>query len=213
MSIFVDTSGWRPVPGPYVLATTRALKWCYMPTAALVTSEQYLALPDEFDPHGNRIRDELIGGEIVKMPPASLRHDRIKTHIVRLLARYLDARPHTDLDLLLEAGAEVGKYDTFIPDISVVKKHRLAAADRILRGAPDLAIEIVSPSDTPARLDKKVQAYLKGGSESVWLVFPDTRSVRKCSGASIQELKAADALADPLLPGFSTPVSALFDLT
>ncbi len=184
-----------------------------MPTTALVTSEQYLALPDEFDPHGNRIRDELIGGEIVKMPSASLQHDLVKNRIQGILFLYLNSNPQLGLVSLVETGAEISTYDTFVPDISVVRRERLVPAERIFRGAPDLAIEIVSPPDTPARLDKKIEAYLKGGSQSVWLVFPDTRSVRKYSGASVQELNAADTLDDPLLPGFSTPVSAFFDLT
>jgi hypothetical protein len=40
-----------------------------MPATAILTSEQYLALPEEFDQNGNRIKDELSGGEVVKMPP------------------------------------------------------------------------------------------------------------------------------------------------
>ena len=183
-----------------------------MPTTALVTSEQYLALPDEFDQHGNRIRDELIGGEIVKMPLASLRHDRIKTLIVTALVHYLDGA-RTSLELLVEAGTQVVKYDTFVPDVSLAKKDRLVGEERILRGAPDLAIEIVSPSDTAAKLQKKVDAYLAGGSKSVWIVDPDTRSVTVHSANSTRELKAGEKIDDPLLPGFSTPVSAFFELT
>ena len=66
-----------------------------MAATTLLTSDQFLALPEEFDQHGNRIKDELIGGEIVKMPPASLTHDLIKNRINELLIRYLDANPAT----------------------------------------------------------------------------------------------------------------------
>ena len=52
-----------------------------MPATALLTSEQYLALPEEFDQNGNRIKGELIGGEVVKMPPPSQLHDWIKNRI------------------------------------------------------------------------------------------------------------------------------------
>jgi Uma2 family endonuclease len=184
-----------------------------MPTTALVTSEQYLALPDEFDQHGNRIRDELIGGEIVKMPPASQLHDLIKNHIHLLLIRFLDANRHLGLVSLLEFGTEVGKYDTFVPDISVIKCERLRPVGRIFRGAPDLAIEIASPSDTATKLKKKVDAYLKGGSRAVWVFFADTRSVTVYSAGLIRELKGDEKLEDPLLPGFSTPVSDFFELS
>ncbi len=183
-----------------------------MPTTALVTSEQYLALPDEFDQSGERIRDELIGGEIVKMPPASLLHDRIKTQIFRLLMRYLDANPQLDIDLLLETGTEVGKYDTYVPDISLVRKYRLIGEARILRGSPDLAVEIASPSDRAGKLKKKLDAYLAGGAKSIWVVFPKTRTVAVYSPASMRELTGDDKVEDALLPGFSTPVPAFFDL-
>jgi Uma2 family endonuclease len=63
-----------------------------MPATAILTSKQYLSLPEAFDQNGNRIKDELIGGEVVKMPPASHRHDRIKNRIKRLLDRHLDCR-------------------------------------------------------------------------------------------------------------------------
>ena len=183
-----------------------------MPTTALVTSEQYLALPDEFDSHGNRIRDELIGGEIVKMPPASLRHDRIKNEINQILRDFLRTNPQLGLASFVQIGARIGLHDTFIPDVSVVSRARLAVEARILAGPPELAVEVVSPTDTASHLKAKVDAYLANGSRSVWVVYPDSRSLIVHSPAALRELKAADALADPLLPGFSIPVSAFFDL-
>jgi Uma2 family endonuclease len=182
-----------------------------MPATALLTSEQYLALPEEFDQNGNRIKDELIGGEVVKMPPASLRLDRIKNRINRILIRHLDRHPELAMESLVEMGTEVGRRDVFVPDVSLVKLDRYSD-ERIFRGAPDLAIEVVSPSDTTKRLKVKVDTYLQGGSSTVWVVFPDSRSVMIYSGDSVRELKSDQIIDDPLLPGFSTPVSALFDL-
>src|ERR1700674_5722609 len=95
-----------------------------MPATALLTSEQYLALPDEFDQSGNRVRDELIGGEIVRMPPPSRIHDRIKNRINRILVRYLDAQPKTPFDTLVEIGFEVSKHDTFVPDVCLITRDR-----------------------------------------------------------------------------------------
>ncbi|HYL77704.1 MAG TPA: Uma2 family endonuclease [Bryobacteraceae bacterium] len=183
-----------------------------MPATALLTSEQYLALPEEFDQNGNRIKDELIGGEIVKMPPPSRVHDLIKNRINRFMGRYLDANPQVGLDTLVEIGAEVSKHDTFVPDVSIVKTNRLGGEDRIFRGAPDLAIEVVSPRDTATHLKSKVDAYLKAGSATVWVVYPDSRSVMVHSGDTARELKADQRIEDALLPGFSVPVSSFFDL-
>ena len=60
-----------------------------MAATTLLTSQQFLALPEEFDQNGNRIKEELIGGEVVKVPPASLLHDLIKNRIQELLMDYL----------------------------------------------------------------------------------------------------------------------------
>jgi Uma2 family endonuclease len=183
-----------------------------MPATAILTSEQYLSLPDEFDQNGNRIKDELIGGEVVKMPPASNLHDRIKNRIKFLLDRYIDQNSLSALESLVEIGAVVSKYDTFVPDVSVVSCKRFSGVDRVFRGAPDLAIEVVSPSDTVIRLKAKVDTYLQGGSNAVWVVFPESCSVTVYSGSSLRELKGDQMIEDPLLPGFSAPVSSFFNL-
>jgi len=184
-----------------------------MPATALLTSEQYLALPDQYDKNGNRIKDELIAGEIVRMPPASRIHDRIKNRINRILARYLDAHPEVRLDTLVEIGAEVTNQDVFVPDVSVMSIQRLSSDKRVFQGTPELAIEVVSPSDTAKHVKRKVDVYLANGSQSVWVVYPDSQSVVIHTASSIRELKAAQVIEDPLLPGFSTAVSAFFELT
>ena len=184
-----------------------------MPATALLTSEQYLALPDEFDKNGNHVKDELIGGEIVRMPPPSLVHDLIKNRINELLFVYLLGNQQLALQCFVEMGAEVSKHDTFVPDVSVVSRKRLSAKDRILRGGPEMAIEVVSPTDKATHLKSKVDTYLAGGTRTVWVVYPEARSVMVHTPDSVRELKADQKIEDPLLPGFSTPVSAFFELT
>jgi Uma2 family endonuclease len=184
-----------------------------MPATALVTSEQYLALPDEFDQNGNRIKDELIGGEIVKMPPASLLHDRVKSQIGFLLASYAHAHRELRLEVLIEAGARVSEYDTFVPDIAVVSVDQMEGSARILQGPPDLAIEIISPSETIKKITKKRQSYLQGGSRTVWLVSVESRSVAVYTPEGTRQVMGDQLMEDPLLPGFSAPVSTFFDLS
>jgi len=184
-----------------------------MPATALVTSEQYLALPDQFDQNGNRIKDELIGGEIVKMPPASHYHDRLKNRISRKLATFLDANASLGLESNAEIGTRVSKFDTFVADVSIIRTSRFSDQERIVQGPPDVAIEIVSPSDTASHLKAKVDAYLANGSHSVWVLFPDSKSIVVYRPGFMHELKADDNIEDPLLPGFSLPVSSLFELS
>ena len=184
-----------------------------MATTTLLTSEQYLAMPDEFDQSGNRIKDELIGGEIVKVPPPSRVHDLIKNQINRLLLRYLDTKPDLKLESLVEIGTGISRLDVFVPDVSVISRDRLGGESRIFQGSPDLAIEIVSPFDTAKHLKRKVDVYLEGGSKSVWVVYPDAKSVTLYAGDSVREFKADQNIEDPILPGFSASVASFFELT
>jgi Uma2 family endonuclease len=98
--------------------------------------------------------------------------------------------------------------------VSLVKAERLP--DRLPRGffpgAPDLAVEVVSPGDTAAYLESKIQDYLGGGAQRVWVVYPDTRSVvvHQPNGTA-RRYGADDTLTDEeLLPGFSLPLEELF---
>ena len=184
-----------------------------MAATTLLTSDQFLAMAEEFDQHGNRIKDELIGGEVVKMAFPSLPHDLIKNQINAMLMRYLDSRPELGLRSLVEIGTHVSDYDAFMPDVSVVQLSRLSSTARVFQGAPHLAIEVVSPSDTAKHLKRKVDAYLEGGSKSVWIVYPEARAVMIHTADSVRELKADQLIEDSTLPGFSTPVAAFFELT
>jgi Uma2 family endonuclease len=113
------------------------------------------------------------------------------------------------MESLVEMGTEVSRRDVFVPEVSLVKLDRYSD-ERIFRGAPDLAIEVVSPSDTTKRLKAKVDTYLRGGSSTVSVVFPDSRSVTIYSGSN-RELQGDQTVEDPVIPGFSTPVSAFFE--
>jgi Uma2 family endonuclease len=176
-----------------------------MPATALLTSEQYLALPDEFDKNGNHVKDELIGGEIVRLPIPPKVHDLVRANIAKSMLR-IEV-------VLVSTGFEVSKYDTLVPDVSVVRRERLSNEERIFRGAPEIAIEVISPDDKEVHLKSKIDAYLGNGSQSVWVVYPDARSVMVYSKDSIRELKADQKIEDPFLPGFSTAVSTFFELT
>jgi Uma2 family endonuclease len=118
-----------------------------MATATLITSAEFLARPDEFDQSGNRVKEELIGGEIVQMPRTSKRHDITKSNIAEALILHLHAHPESHLKVLIEAGFVVAEQDTFGPDVAVVRTERLAEEGRLINGSPDIAIEVISPTE------------------------------------------------------------------
>jgi Uma2 family endonuclease len=183
-----------------------------MAATTLLTSDQFLALPEEFDQYGNRIKDELIGGEIVRMPPASLLHDLVKNKIHELLSDFLHSNPQLGLRSLVEIGTQVTSIDTYIPDVSVVKRASLSIVARIFQGAPEISFEVVSPTDTAKHLKRKVHAYLKSGAKSVWVVYPESRSIEVYREGGMHEFIEDQSISDPFLPGFSSPVAAFFEL-
>ena len=185
-----------------------------MPVTAVLTSEQFSALPDEFDKNGNRIRQELISGELVEMPPSFELHNVVKSNIVEILIAYVLLQPQLGVKVVSEMAFLVTARDTFVPDASVIKKARLSPRkQKYTPGAPELAIEVVSPSDTATHLKSKVDIYLQGGAKTVWVVYPGARSVMVHSGDSVRELRGDQIIEDPLLPGFAAQVARFFDLT
>jgi Uma2 family endonuclease len=184
-----------------------------MAATTLLTSDQFLALPGELDRDGNFVQRELINGEVVSMPHAAKRHDIIRGNILRSLIAHLLQNSGSGLMALPDTEFVVSANDAFIPDVSVIATGRLADEHQYIQGAPELAIEVVSPNEPAAYLRIKTEAYLANGSHSVWIVFPEVRSVMIYTRDSVRELKGHQPITDPLLPGFSSPVAGLFELT
>lgn len=104
-----------------------------------------------------------------------------------------------------------------MPDISIFLWDRVpgdeALNDPIFRFAPNLAVEVLSPSNTVKEMDKKRDDYFSAGVQRVWEVSLPEQCVRVYSSAdSCETLTTAEALrGEPVLPGFALPVKALFE--
>ena len=95
-------------------------------------------------------------------------------------SRSRERRTGADYYVLNNAGFLLETATVRIPDVSVVRKSSLASMERVrgaLRGAPELAIEIVSEHEEAADLDLKIRQYLKAGAGAVWATYPKTRHV------------------------------------
>lgn len=109
-----------------------------------------------------------------------------------------------------------GNPDTVLaPDIAFIKQERLTLAsetEKFWSGAPDLAVEVLSPSDTVYEVDEKVATWLSSGTKMVWVVSPKMRSIHiHRSGASIQTLSEGDVLdGQDIVPGFRLNLAELF---
>jgi Uma2 family endonuclease len=75
----------------------------------------------------------------------------------------------------VEAGYKIGERNWLIPDVSVM--HEGQVRDRYYIGAPEIAIEVISESNTAHQIDLKRKIYLANGAQEVWVIYPKTHSV------------------------------------
>jgi Uma2 family endonuclease len=170
-----------------------------------MTVEEFLRLPEV---EGERL--ELIHGEVISMSMSGQPHEIVKKNLNKTLVLWL--AQSSQGDVFVEAGYRLDEHDALIPDLSVLFPGRLTPGGRgVIRGAPELAVEVVS-SETADRLEEKIELYLEHGSKSVWVVYPKTRTVRifDIQGGA-RRFERDEPLVDPLLPGFSVPTAAIFE--
>jgi Uma2 family endonuclease len=176
-------------------------------TRTITTAQQLLEA-------GDIGRCELVRGHLIMMTPASSEHGRI---IARLTVRLGSFAERHRLGAVF--GAETGflierRPDTVrAPDVAFVKASRLPGPKRgWFEGAPDLAVEVVSPDDRASELVAKAQMWLDAGAAIVWLVDPQTQMVTVYRpGGVAQVLRHTDVLTGhDLLPGFSVQIADIF---
>ncbi|MCU0465640.1 MAG: Uma2 family endonuclease, partial [Anaerolineae bacterium] len=116
--------------------------------------------------------------EDAQVPPPSYLHAFIVSILVEILMEYL-LKNRIGRLFMDNTGYDLPGSGTVIPDLSFVSQDRLlpVTATGVQPIAPDLAIEVVSPSNTPELMSDKISAYLSGGVKVVWVVYPLTRSV------------------------------------
>jgi Uma2 family endonuclease len=176
----------------------------------LVTAEELLRMPDD------GFRYELVCGELRKMPPAGHVHGRLAATLTASLVRYVTAN-----QLGAVYAAETGfilrrNPDTVrAPDVAFIRQQRVQEVGDVAGywpGAPDLAIEVVSPSDSYAEVEEKVFEWLEAGTLMVLVVNPRRRSVTVYrSLADIIVLTQNDALdGGDVMPGWIMPVKDIF---
>jgi Uma2 family endonuclease len=177
-------------------------------TERLLTAEDLYGLPDDDQDY------ELVEGRLVVSEPPGWTHGDIAASIAAALVPFV--RAHGLGRVVVESGYVLARRPDTVrgPDVSFVRADRLPAADvahRFYEGAPDLAIEIVSPDDRAAEVARTVQGYLRAGTRAVWVVYPDTRSIVVHGPDGLARLHGPDDAIDggDVLPGFSAPVAEL----
>jgi Uma2 family endonuclease len=175
----------------------------------LITIEQFEQMSFEFPV-------DLVKGRIEEMPPPGAAHGRVCGNIFFLLegwARQSDAGTVTCNDSAVLVGEEPGTVRG--SDVVFVRWESLP--DRTLpagafRTAPELVVEVLSPSDQWSKFETKLDDYLAAGVQEIWVVSVDERCVWVYRpGQPHRRLGAADALtSSEVLPGFSCRVVDFF---
>jgi Uma2 family endonuclease len=178
-------------------------------TTRSYTVEEFMSLPDD----GKRY--ELIEGELIEMPGPNLNHGIITSQLIRALSDFLKSQGQSPDLALTNLAFELASKTGPIPDVAFVMAERMAGADlsKAFPGPPDLAIEVMSPTDKWSEVIAKVKLYQRYQTRLVWIVDPFDQSIFVYHlNQNRRSLLAGDELTgDDVLPGFTLPVRALFD--
>lgn len=179
----------------------------------LLTLDEFERLPED------EWRTELVRGRVVREPPAGMDHGRLASRIALRVAAYVEGNDLGEV-FIAETGFVLYEDPPTVraPDVAFVAKARLPAPEDSMRFghlAPDLAVEVVSPSNTAAEIIDKAVDYLEAGTRLVWVVEPSRRCITVYrSRDEIRLLQEGDDLeGHDVLPGFSVPVAEIFART
>jgi Uma2 family endonuclease len=183
-----------------------------MPPASAVkrrmTADELLTMPDD------GMRHELVDGALLAFPPPGARHGYVQLAVASLL------RPHVKAHGLGEVFVGIGfvlKRDPDVvraPDVSFLRADRMPETglpDGYIEGPPDLAVEVISPSNTLYEVGDKIAQFLAAGTRLAWVINPRRRTVAvHAPGGPVHVLGDADLLdAADVVPGFRRTVREL----
>ena len=175
-----------------------------LPENVAMTLEEFLA----HDVEGY----EYVKGELIPMPGTSLEHGSIGANVFRYLDRCVYEKQIGKV-YFSETGFQVGER-VLKPDIAFLSNGRIPEDRRKASPVPpDLAVEVVSPSDALDSVEEKAFAYLEAGTRMVWVLKPISRTVTVYrSRTEIKLLTCNDTLTgEDVVEGFSCEVAQLFE--
>ncbi|MGB3494171.1 MAG: Uma2 family endonuclease [Elainellaceae cyanobacterium] len=174
------------------------------------TDEEFMALPKD----GHRY--EIVNGELIDMGNSGALHGSIAIILSSALFTIVNTQK---LGALLDSSTafKLKNGNRRSPDISFFAKERLQGITQLpmgyLEGAPDLAIEILSPGNTVEEIHDKLVEYFENGTRLAWVIHPSEHFVLTYRSAQEPDrlLKSVDSLdGEDVIPGFTLPVADLF---
>ena len=164
------------------------------------------------------IHFELIDGELHRMAPPGLEHGDLAVEIAYYLKGFVKKRDLGKVTVETGYHPSTTRATLLSPDVAFLSKARLPKSDprKYVSVMPDLAIEILSPSDSLEQVRRKAAIYLDNGTELVWIVIPNEMGVDVCrsaegAGVRIDYVGRDDKLyGEDVLPGFELELKLLF---
>ena len=160
---------------------------------------------------------ELVDGVIVDMAPPNRLNSWIAGRILTRISNFVD-KDDSGYVFTSDGGFALNKTNVRIPDVSYISKARMADKMTDMKAiiAPDLAVEIVSPSESAPAVHRKTALYLKSGASMVWNVYPQAKIIEvwtQSDAAALQmrSYTVTDTLdGGDVLPGFELAVKGVF---
>ena len=177
------------------------------PSDVLMTAAEFERLPE--DPY---YRYELSKGRLVREPRPGARHGRVAFELASVLREFV--RAHDLGSVEMETGFQLSEDPVIVrgPDVAFIARGRLPA--EVPTGwwpfAPDLAIEVISPSNTASEIETKVLEYLDAGTRMVWVIDPESRTARIYAGNEARIVREdEDLYAGDVVRNFSVPLRSI----
>ena len=144
------------------------------------------------------------------MPSSTPRHNLILGASLELIGPVIRGRGR----VLPETDFSDGRRTTLRPDLAILFNEKLSGLDLDklpVTIPPDIVIEVISPSESAFRVERRISAYLRFGVQEVWIIYPQDRHIYLHTDSGVKRLVSGDTLESPLLPGWSVPVDQLFE--
>lgn len=181
----------------------------------MTTAAQAIQTADELLHATGLPRCELVRGELRTMTPAGEQRGDLVNELAFVVTGYVKAHRLGKV-YAAETGFVLARHPDTVraPDIAFVASPRVPkrGSHGFFEGAPDLAVEMLSPDDRAGEVNEKVQDYLAAGTRSVWVFDPRSRTVTVYrGGGKAAVLREADTLRDEVVPGFELLVRNVFE--
>ena len=173
------------------------------------SDQELLGLPDDSNKY------EVLDGELIVSPAGSLTHG---TTIMRIMSPLYNFVLEHNLGQVLEgqSGFRMLNADLLAPDISFISRERWESGTKkaavFFPGAPDLLVEVLSPSDRPGRTKKRLTTFFENGTRLAWVLDPITRTTQVYDAPEPDKILSIEDVLDgeDVLPEFTLPLRGVF---